>query len=599
VERLRDGALRDPVSALAIALVVFRILLSLGTGYLAVRLLSSSASTAPSASLGRRELIPLGLMILAAMGLRVFMAYGAPIGEYELDSLYPVDLDDLLVILGLGDADPGGLEEWGMHLPLHRVALTPWLHLGLALDVGDLLSWIRLPNVLLSGWVMWLLHRIGRHIEAPAVGWGAAAVFGFTPLLIQFSACQWHYFVEVVAVTWFLERLLACVAAGRPGHTTLAISAAVAVWAGYMTLPILLLGLIAYAWTVVRRGQGRRVLGAGLLFLALTAPLLPLMIETVLFYREVSGTTAGGAEGQGWLLFYFGHDHLGSTPSGFHEAARFLAEGTQMFFGAAGWLVLVMSGMLVLSRPRWGLLILGMFGLYVALFLTLYTRWINFTPMIPLLILTPLWAAVGLEKLPKVRIPHAATLAPAVLAAILVIASAIGSPDDQIRLLRSPYAVQWIAQGRSYQAVAWEIMEEDAEALPVVLFAGRPEDMFLVCRGEPDSVSVMECMRAASGHGPDVAVATFELAKRRVATTGEDWVNAGIEGRCLDWATVLDAAPWRDETFLVLELWRSRDFTSGQSCPIWIPPQRCEVVDQVSEITLWRCPPSGPVDGSR
>ncbi len=174
------------------------------------------------------------------------------------------------------------------HAPPYRLALTPWMRLGLTLEVQDLLLWMRLPNVLLSGGVMLLFIHIGRNIGVLAVGFGAAAIFGLAPVLVQFSSCQSYYFLEIVTATWFLERLTAYIEGGRPVHRTLALSAALAVWTGYMAIPLLIVGAVAYLAVAWRRGETRSALAGGLLLLAMTAPILPLMLETALFYTRLS-----------------------------------------------------------------------------------------------------------------------------------------------------------------------------------------------------------------------------------------------------------------------------------------------------------------------
>ncbi len=256
--------------------------------------------------------------------------------------------------------------------------------------------------------------------------------------------------------------------------------------------------------------------------------------------------------------------------------------------GGAWWLGLGMMGVLFTRRPGWAAFFAGQLCVFAGLFLLIASRWVNYTAVIPILLVGPLW---GVWILPWKRLhPRAGYLAVGALVLAQLIALSVAPAEERRRLVQVPYATEWITGGKSYQSVVWKALEPEHRDRPLVLFLGTVEDMFLICRGEPGRDGIMRCYNTPAEGEHGVPVVEAEIGGRRIATQSEDWTNASGPGDCIDWQGILDAPPWSEEEFLVLEPWASREVNRARSCRPWEGTPRCEIIDEAPGITLWRCP---------
>lgn len=223
----------------------------------------------------RQQPVWIRVVFPAALLLRLVVAYLAPTFYVEFKQFVgPLDvLDGTLSMPIFSDAVLFG-DFMSYHLPLLDIGIGPWLALGDLLGMGGHLLWLRVPSLAGSAWVMWLLLRIGEHLGAPKVGRVAMLLFAFLPACVKVSVPATHYFLEVVLVAWFIERLAAAVLAKRPCDRSLAVAGALACWSGMTVWPLVALGGLVYLVSRVRSGRARAGFLAMLVFLSLIAPMV-------------------------------------------------------------------------------------------------------------------------------------------------------------------------------------------------------------------------------------------------------------------------------------------------------------------------------------
>jgi hypothetical protein len=149
-----------------------------------------------------------------------------------------------------------------------------WYLLGRMCGVGLEFWWLRLPNLALSVVFVWLLIRTAAWAGQAGAGLLVAALFALTPGSILVSVVQEHYFIEAVAVLWFLERLQWVLSSGRPAPRGLWVAAVLCLWTGYVTVFIVGPGMIALGIAASRREQLQGLLVPAGIVAVLCLPLL-------------------------------------------------------------------------------------------------------------------------------------------------------------------------------------------------------------------------------------------------------------------------------------------------------------------------------------
>lgn len=318
-------------------------------------------------------LIPIGVLLCLSVAVR-----------FAANHLYPLDYLEIPILW-----DPWPLPYDSTSPPLHSILLKIWIlilgDLGLGLDQ----HWLRFPNIALQIWLIISLIRIGRTLQAPWAGLWSAFLLSFLLAPLATGTLQEHYLLEMVFTTWFLERWVRYVVAREAVFRSLAVSALLAMWSGYMTTLIVGPGLVWFLIEAIRRGQIR----SGLLtLLGVTlglAPILTSTIEQAMLFLTISNApsipdSAKDMAGQVW-----GHPVEVSRDSFFQA----LHNGVRGLFQIhSAWLVVF--GLLLIYLIRIPVFY-GMLIMVVVFFLGdayLLTSIRNHTAIWPILVLLPLWS---------------------------------------------------------------------------------------------------------------------------------------------------------------------------------------------------------------
>jgi len=480
------------------ALLTLLLLLPLAAlGFLLLRR-SSTTPQAPRPAAPRaspetpRSRIGLAVLVSSAIGLRLLVARHLGPGDFELEN-FPRDLDLWALVHVLGSfVHPPPPQTF--HAPLLDSLLQGWSVLGDALGIGGQLLWLRVPNLALAGLMVWLLVRLGEALGDRRVGWISAAVFAVSPLLIQLSVPQGHYFLEMVATTWFLERLATCVRRGRPAHRSLAVAAAVALWSGFLSAVIVGPGLLIHGLRTWRRGDRRRALGVLLLAFALTAPVVGTALTSALDMGRISTAAAQDTVTEEGLAAVYGHTSMRPAAEGITGTPRLAWNLTVSVVGLVGAPLVLLLLFLAPALDRQGWAPLLALLAYVALGAALPLRMANFTAVMPLLLVGGIRAALlAIQRfLPAPR--HRPAVAALVLC--LVGSSLVTGPEgtfEQVPLM--VYGRAWLTQGDVQEVMAVAQAPEHA-GLPLARVSPARDTAYHLCPDRETRAGVVACVDA-------------------------------------------------------------------------------------------------------
>ena len=545
-------------------------------------LLRRPSTTAASPRPPRQEKWALLGVIALALILRSALIPTLPPGIYELENV-PFDrvLDQLTGQIGL--AYPGTLIYHNFHTPLLPSLLDGWFFLGEAIGMGGDIVWLRLPNLLLAAALILLLVRIGRTLSAPAAGWAAAAVFAVSPTFAPLSVYQGHYFLEMVTVTWFWERLACYALARRPVHRSLAAAAAVALWSGYMAMVVVVPGMLLYLVLAMRRNERRQGLAAVLVVAALYGPIATTALETASDFLKISVSESlepAAAEG---LSAIHGHPPMSIEAPSTTGFLKFPLETGHVVFGQVAALVLAAFALALAIRPKVAWFPAAVVVVYALLSTRMATRWVNYTSLFPLLLMVPLWGAA--------MVPGRwwRTGAVALLAAAMTLGPALPSPPRSDRVPRAADLVTWLGRGERLSSVAAPLQEEVHRELPVLVLAVEKDVFYHLC---PDRTSLEGYLTCKDEYyhlsrGDSLSLGT--IIGRPVAFTRMNDINPEDALTCprLDFLSQDEA--WRDAPFLALITPEFRRYEADGICADLFPRTDCALITNALDILIYRC----------
>ena len=532
----------------------------------------------------RRRRLRLTVLVAVALGLRLFVARHLPPGDLELES-FPTDSRfwDLTHVLGtlVGLPPPNTF-----HAPLLPSLLQPWFLLGNALEVGGQVLWLRLPNLVLAAAMVWLLLRLGEALRNPRAGWLAAILFGLTPSLIHLSVPQGHYFLEMVACTWFIERVAVSAVKGRAVHRSLALAGAVALWSGFMAALVVGPGILIHAILTWRRGDRRRALATILLAAALVAPLASTALTNAANMAAISSAaeTTDSATNAG-LAAVYGHTTMPPMATDLRKALDIPLRLAQTATGHAAPLFLLLLLALPILRPRIGWVPLAMILTDTALATVLPVRLINFTTTLPLILVGGAWAATILaDRWLSDRIRRA-TLAGLIMLAV-VSAALLGTPTASESRPIAADAAGWLSTGDTAQALA-PMFAPEHQNLPVVRETQIGTGIWVFCPNRKSWEEVRVCLDATRDvMGPNHM--RYRLGTREI------WEIMFPPGRDLLCPALLAAdevAPWKSGPFLWVIDEDFQYWTTKLGCPKLFDTGHCRSLGRSPELELLRCSP--------
>jgi hypothetical protein len=525
-----------------------------------------------------------GLAILVGVAILLRVLVGWYLGPvlYELEN-FPrnTNLWGLGYVIGSFTNPP---PPQTFHAPLLDSLLQGWSGIGDALGVGGELRWLRLPNVVLSGVMVWLLVRLGEALGDARIGWIAGATFAASPLLIQFSVPQGHYFLEMVAVTWFLERLASCVVAGRPAHRSLAIAAATALWSGFLSAVVVGPGLLVHMVRCWRQGDRRRGLSALLLVLALTAPVIGTAFSNALDMSVIARHTSPTPAANAALAAVYGHTPMEPAAdgvSGMLELGWNLTTSTVGVVAAPLFLCLLLLAVALRPRDRWGPPLI--FLAFVTLGTALPLRTTNFTALIPVLLIGGIQATLdAIDRFLPRRL-----LRPAIAGLLLCILGGALGTGSKGAMDRTPLAVQmsrWLTEGH-FNAVIEVAMAPEHRHLPVVWGTWTGDTAYHLCPDRTRRAAVVDCM--------DRPKTTPLPGLLRYTLQGRDVLELRMPpGDTMGCPPTLDPdvprAEMRGPLLLALGPYFVADIES-MDCPDPRDGRDCRSIAAAPEVELWLC----------
>ncbi len=430
-----------------------------------------------------------GIIMTAALFRLVVAGYLGP-GDLELEA-FPQDTNlwALSHILGSFVHPP---PPQTYHAPLMVSLLQGWSLLGDALGVGGQLLWIRLPNIALSGIMVWLLLRLGEALDDSRTGWIAGVTFAVSPVLVYLSVPQGPYLLEMVATTWFLERLATSAVTGRPGHRSLAVAAAAALWSGFLSAVVVGPGLLLHAVLTWRRGDRRRALGVIFLTVAFTAPVVGTALSNALDMATISRSVPGDSAAEAGLAAVYGHTSMEPAAAGIGDIPRLLWWLTCTvagFLAAPVFLLAILLYPALRPREGWGpllaLLVFGVLGTFLPL------RLVNLTAVMPLILVGGIRAALlGAERVLPTRHTRfaAAGLAVCILGGSLMTDSV--ATEERTPLARK--LAGWMTKGH-IQGVMAVAMEPKHRELPLVRGTWFNTTAYLLCPDQDSRAGALAC----------------------------------------------------------------------------------------------------------
>jgi len=533
-------------------------------------------------------------IFFVGLGLRgVVMAF-APHYSYEFEFITPnfASLLDCLRIEAPFLVDGGFLHATRtFHTPLLRVLLYPWHLLGDAFGVGGTLLWIRFFSLGLAAWMMVLLLRAGRHLEQPGVGRAAMVLFALLPQGVYTSALVGHYLLEMVLSAWFLERLLAAVRGKREVWRQVAVAAGAAAWAGYITWPLVALGVIAGMIHLARQGRRRDLLAFALATAALATPLVGSALDSMTAYDAACVPLDELSELDEVVPVYDGHpifDVSERSAVGVVRVPWLLA--VQLYHPAFAVLAVTGFLLLLIRRPRDAFLPAFIFLFYGYARTRVQLSMDNLRLLTPLMLFLPVW---GFRSLPALRFPRFSRGLDGrrFVQGFVVLALLTGAgqrleqgehlPDTSL----IPFyqgMVQWIA-GDNLYAIRAAISASGDRGLPLVM----ADEISLlhagVCYGFSSHTELLRCLDTGLGE-------RLQEDVRGPAGQGRD-VFLLPDFSCESLVRHSAAPAWRAERFFVL-------LSVGVAPTDWAAcfeaqAGTCEVAVETPTLRLWRCTMDG------
>ena len=473
------------------------------------------------------------------------------------------------------------------HTPLLRMILYPWHFLGDALGVGGTLLWMRVPTLGLAAWMMALLLRAGRHLDQPGVGRAAMALFAILPWGVYSSIMVGHYLLEMVLTAWFLERLLAAVCGKREVWRQVAVAAGAAAWAGYVTWPLVALGVIAGMVHLARRGRRRDLLALALAAAALATPLIGSALDSVTAYDAACVPLDELSERVETVPVYEGHpvfDVSERSAVGVVRVPWLLAlqlhHPAVAVFAVAGFLLLL------LRRPGGALLPALIFLFYGYARTRMQLSMDNLRLLTPLMLFLPVW---GFRLAPALRLPRfegvldgrRLVLIFSVFALLVGAGQRLERGEQLPDLFRGSFyqgMVRWMA-GDNLSAIRAALGPHGDQSLPVVMPPGTALLHAGICHGFSSHAELLSCLEVPVDEGPPNDIKGPDGSAREFFLL-PDFSCEGL-------VQLLTAPVWRAERFFVL---LSVDL-APHDWPACFAAEwgACEVVAETPMLWLWRC----------
>ncbi len=512
---------------------------------------------------------------------------------------------DNVELWGMGSA-PETLARWGpgardhlmnaYHPPLQPLLLLAWSALGKLFGAGGEIVWLRLPTLGLYVAFALLLIRIGRLLGSTSAGLAAATLATFLPNVALLSILQANYFMEAVAVTWFLERLVLHLRYRQPVLRSLTLSAVTALWVGNLALLTVGPGML-WAWLVLlRRRHWRGAAGVVLLGTALYAPLLPSVLvgARTLVRASHHGPAAasppakspGADDGE----FEPAQDMRSAFAAGapyaipehmLNSLAGWTTTALPLYLGATLLLILWGQGAAVL----FALLVLGLYTLTGAM---IYLRWVNHSGSIPLYLLLPVLGAATLK--PRFFGRSLAGLAPMAVAAVMLL-GAFMFPYEPANGLPSQEFQKWSFYHYDLRRVVAPILAEAGPPKPLLFLGESKIDLIYAlcthrstldgCFAEEERLAMLPGL-AIQRHGG-----------RTVATLTEPYNAPAMVEACTSVKAALALPAWPKGPFWLVESDELHPFVARHAPSRRVLAAlegRCTRTVTTRHLTLWRCP---------
>jgi hypothetical protein len=536
----------------------------------------------------------LAMLAIYLLGSRKRCAEGPGTGRIEADKGHEVGLRWILILLLAGamvrlaanwtlpmhDLEfipiRGAFSRWFDNAlagpPLQGLLAAGWSWVGALCGLGVNLFWLRLPNVLVGAGLTIVILRLGRTLGAPWAGFWSAVLLALLPAPLLVGAMQEHYFLEMVAAAWFVERMVAYLLTGRHIWTSLAASALLSLWLGHMTAMVVAPGLVACGVAAWRRGEMRPYSRMIVVVVLLYLPVLKSTIDQAMFYVSISMDQTVSPEIRQARAVVAGHS-VGLLKGGWATFTECFAR----LIGIEGLPVLAFCALLVINLfDRRIAILLG--GLVLGFFLAagrIFTNNNNTATAWPLLIVLITWALDRVSV--RLRSPALAIILPGFVVVGLLGFAVLGGAYSDGRLF-----------SRSNPAKLLGEIDELAPASGVRLLladSGRRSDLFQfsMC-SKAGSFQEMERCGGALRQAPDGA-------------------ETLVEGRSVVWAPSLAGLqhePNRDLDAVVCgQSWTSDDFfviaAQAADKPYALPmPNDCTFLSGSPGFRLYRCHPFLP-----
>jgi len=581
--------------------LMLRLLLVLGLSAFGLVLLGwgrPDAAAAPRSGL-RAEPVWIKVVFLAGLGIRALAMVFETSHFFELEHVPPGTLGEQLAFVASQASffQDGGLTVTGkvFHTPPLQLLLYPWHNLGDLFGVGGTLLWMRLPNLVLSAWLMVLLLRAGRHLGLVDAGRAALVLFALLPQAVDVCVQMGHYFPEAVLSAWFLERLLAATMQRREAWRGVARAAAAALWSGFITWPLVGLGVLAGMLHLWRGDRRRDMLALALAVSAMATPLIGTALDAGTIYDESCVPLDSLEDFDGVVPVYKDHPIFGvSEPAPTGAVLAPWRVAAYLYHPAAAWLAMLGLLVLILRRPRearFPLLLLLFYG-YARTRMTLTLDQLRL--LVPWLIFLPAW---GFAAAPTLRIQRLPALTGRRLLIGFVVVALVGgafSPISQPESGRDIASVGFyrgLVQrigGANVWGIRLALEAEGRQDHPVVTLTELRLRQVCSCYGFSRYMDLRRCLESEAREGYPEGVVVARDTDRDVA----ELPHFG----CDELRRLLDAPAWEHDAFFVL-LPASLQPEGWPTCLETIDV-RCEADVETSLLRLLRCRIGAPESGS-
>ena len=577
-----------PQSMMFSWLNLLRLLLLAGLGAFGLWALRGPPKVGNRPWLQRREILAFLGLLGIALALRILLLPTLPPGLYELTNVpYDRVLSELTDQIGFKPQGAMGYAD--LHTPLLPTFLDGWFLLGDAVGMGGSIVWLRLPNLFAAAAMLLLLVRLGRGLGSAPAGWSAAAVFALSPTLIPVSIYQGHYFLEMVMVCWFCERLVQVAVEDRPVHRSLAAAGVAALWTGYMAALVVVPGMLlslALAW---RRGQRRRGLAAVLVVAALYGPIATTALETTFDFLSISVTAPVDEATAEGMFAAHGHHPMTIEASGIPGLLRFPLEASSILHGeAVAWIALLGLLLALVLRPRLAWFPVLLLALFATLSTQMAARWINYTAVLPVLLLVPLWGAA----LPGQRMsrPWLQIGAVAIVSAILLIGPVL-SPPHYDRLPTPGQLARWVLGAERLSQISAPLQTTEHRSLPVLVLAVEKDVYYHTCADRETLEGSLACKDAYFLFPQEDGFRRGLSEGRPLAFSCMEDIGQRPEAPCPRVDALRRDPAWQGTPTLVLVTPEFRRYEADGFCRDTFPRIGCTLLTEAVDIQVFRCPP--------